>query len=73
MELAGRPRLIHSYDSIFKQYCEVNNIVFAEAITAESIYNYLDVIEVSDRTKKICLKSLETFLTNCSSIYSFQI
>lgn len=63
MELAGnRPRTIHSYDYIFKQFCEANNIIFAEEITAEAIYNYLDVMEVSDRTKKIRLKTVKAVL-----------
>lgn len=63
MELAGnRPRTIHSYDYIFRQFCEANNIVFVEEITAETVYNYLDVIQVSDRTKKIRLKSLKAML-----------
>lgn len=63
MELArNRPRTIHSYDNIFNQFCKANTIVFVEEINAESIYNYLDVLEVSARTKKIRLKTVKAVL-----------
>lgn len=63
MELAGnRPRTISSYDYIFKQFCSANNIVFAEEITADSIFNYLESLDVSIRTKKIRLKTVKALL-----------
>jgi len=54
MKIAGnRPRTIQSYDYIFKQFLQFNGLVFVEEINSDSIYNYLDNLEVSIQTKKI--------------------
>lgn len=63
MSIAGnRPRTIESYDYIFRGYCKANNINFVEEITIDSLYYYLENLEVSQRTKKIRLKTIKAVL-----------
>lgn len=63
MKIAGnRPRTIQSYDYIFKQFLQFNGLVFVEEINSDSIYNYLDNLEVSIQTKKIRLKTIKAVL-----------
>ncbi|WP_391116882.1 hypothetical protein [Psychrobacillus sp. L3] len=53
MQIAGnRPRTIQSYDYIFNQFVQYNGLVFIEEINSDSIYTYLDNIDVSIQTKK---------------------
>lgn len=64
MRIAGnRQRTIESYQYIFKQFVEVNNLIYVEDISIDSIYHYLDILEVSSRTKLIRLKSLKAVLS----------
>jgi len=63
MRIAGnRIRTIESYDYIISQFIQFNNLEFVEEITADSIYNYLDSIDVSNQTKLIRLKSIKAVL-----------
>ena len=63
MQIAGnRPRTIQSYDYIFKQFIEFNGLVFIEEINSDSIFNYLDNLDVSLQTKKIRLKTIKAVL-----------
>ncbi|RPJ97401.1 site-specific integrase [Rummeliibacillus sp. TYF005] len=64
MKIGGnRERTIQSYDYIFKQFIEINKLEYVEEITIDSIYHYLDSIEVSQRTKLIRLKSIKAVLS----------
>ncbi|WP_246097061.1 tyrosine-type recombinase/integrase [Psychrobacillus soli] len=64
MQIAGnRQRTIESYAYIFNQLVTVNRLQYIEDISAESIYHYLDVLEVSQRTKLIRLKSIKAVLS----------
>ncbi|WP_144788942.1 site-specific integrase [Lysinibacillus fusiformis] len=64
MRVAGnRPRTIDSYEYIFKQFVEINDIKYVEEINIDSIYNYLGSIDVSQRTKLIRLKSTKAVLS----------
>ncbi|MCS0788233.1 site-specific integrase [Cytobacillus firmus] len=63
MRIVGnRQRTIESYKYIFNQFVEVNKLIYVEDISVESIYHYLDIIDVSPRTKLIRLKSLKAVL-----------
>ena len=63
MQIAGnRPRTVQSYDYIFKQFVEFNGLIFIEEINSDSIFNYLDNLEVSLQTKKIRLKTIKAVL-----------
>ena len=63
MQIAGnRPRTIQSYDYIFKQFVKFNGLVFIEEINSDSIFNYLDNLDVSLQTKKIRLKTIKAVL-----------
>lgn len=64
MQIAGnRQRTIESYAYIFNQFVAVNRLEYVEDISAESIYHYLDVLEVSQQTKLIRLKSIKAVLS----------
>lgn len=63
MRIAGnRIRTIDSYSYVFMQFSTVNNLKYVEDITSDSIYNYLDSLEVKQTTKKIRLKTLKAVL-----------
>ncbi len=63
MNIAGnRPRAIHSYEYIFKGFCECNELHYVEQINLNSIYNYLGCLDVSIQTKKIRLKTIKAVL-----------
>ncbi|MFJ6264131.1 hypothetical protein ACIQGW_03810 [Lysinibacillus xylanilyticus] len=63
MNIAGnRPRTIDSYDYIFHGFCKTNNIHYVEEITINSIYSHLESLDVSQRTKKIRLKTIKAVL-----------
>lgn len=64
MRIAGnRQRTIESYEYIFLQFASINKLEYVEDITAESIYNYLSVLQVSPATKLIRLKSTKAVLS----------
>lgn len=64
MKIAGnRERTILSYKYIFNQFVEMNRLKYVEDISIDSIYHYLDVLEVSQRTKLIRLKSIKAVLS----------
>lgn len=63
MNIAGnRPRTIDSYDYIFRGFCEANKILYVEEITIDTIYSYLEGLDVSQQTKKIRLKTIKAVL-----------
>lgn len=63
MKVSGnRERTIHDYQYIFNQFVITNNLLYVEDINAETIYNYLDSLNVSNQTKLIRLKSIKAVL-----------
>ncbi|MGB2993570.1 MAG: site-specific integrase [Paenisporosarcina sp.] len=63
MRIAGnRIRTIESYDYIINQFIKFNKLEYVEDITTDSIYSYLDSIDVSNQTKLIRLKSIKAVL-----------
>ncbi|WP_242057230.1 tyrosine-type recombinase/integrase [Pseudalkalibacillus hwajinpoensis] len=64
MRVSGnRERTIESYNYIFKQFVDMTQIQYVEDITLDSIYSYLDALNVSRETKLIRLKSLKAILS----------
>lgn len=59
----NRQRTIESYEYIFLQFASINKIEYVEDITAESIYHYLDSLQVTPATKLIRLKSTKAVLS----------
>jgi integrase len=63
MRIAGnRERTIDSYNYIFNQFVQFNKLEYVEDINADSVYNYLDSLEVAQATKLIRLKSIKAVL-----------
>lgn len=64
MKISGnRPRTIESYKYIFNQFIDMTLLKYVEEITVDSIYHYLDSLQVSASTKLIRLKSLKAVLS----------
>ncbi|WP_313236130.1 tyrosine-type recombinase/integrase [Sporosarcina ureae] len=64
MRISGnRQRTIESYQYIFEQFVRVNKLQYVEDITVESLYHYLEVLEVKPSTKLIRLKSTKAVLS----------
>lgn len=54
MNIAGnRPRTIDSYDYIFRGFCEANKILYVEEITIDTIYSYLEGLDVKKMWENI--------------------
>lgn len=64
MRIGGnRQRTIESYDYIFNQFIVSNNLKYVEDISIETIYHYLDLLDVAPRTKLIRLKTIKAVLS----------
>ena len=64
MNVSGnRQRTIESYKYIFEQFISVNQLQYVEDITVDSIYHYLDSLDVKQTTKLIRLKSIKAVLS----------
>ncbi|WP_321285159.1 tyrosine-type recombinase/integrase [Exiguobacterium profundum] len=64
MKISGnRPRTIESYKYVFNQFKATSSIKFVEDISIDSIYHYLDSLNVSANTKLIRLKTLKAVLS----------
>ncbi|WP_342598811.1 site-specific integrase [Psychrobacillus sp. FSL H8-0483] len=63
MRIAGnRERTIDSYNYILNQFVVFNKLEYVEDINSDSIYNYLESLNVSNQTKLIRLKSIKAVL-----------
>lgn len=60
----NRKRTIQSYQYIFKQFIEVTQLKYVEDISLDSIYQYLEEINVARETKLIRLKSIKAVLSH---------
>ncbi|MGY3189728.1 tyrosine-type recombinase/integrase [Lysinibacillus sp. TE18511] len=66
MKLNGiRKRTIDDYNLNFTQFIEFNELTYLDQITTDTIYNWLDSMNVSDVTKKNRLKCLKAVLSKC--------
>lgn len=64
MEITGsRPRTIESYSYIFNDFVEHTGLIYVEEINADSIYDYLNDINVAKTTKLLRLKTIKAVLS----------
>lgn len=64
MEISGnRPRTISSYQFVFDEFIRITELVYVEDINADSIYDYLNTIQVAKATKLLRLKSIKAVLS----------
>lgn len=64
MKIAGnRKRTIESYQYIIEQFVELTKVEYVSDINIDSIYSYLDMIDVTPATKLIRLKSTKAVLS----------
>lgn len=63
MQLNGnRPRTIQSYDFAFEEFMRITGVEYVEDISSDTIYEYLNSIDVSKATKLVRLKSIKAVL-----------
>ena len=66
MRLSGlRPRTISDYKTHVNHFAKTTGLTYLSEITADHIYEWLDSMDVSNRTKLIRLKCLKAFLSRC--------
>lgn len=64
MRISGnRPRTIESYSYIFNQFIDMTLLKYVDEINIDSIYRYLDNLQVSASTKLIRLKTIKAVLS----------
>lgn len=60
-----RERTMSDYELHVNHYCKITNVNYIEEITAESIFEWLSSMNVSNQTKLIRLKCFKAFLGRC--------
>jgi hypothetical protein len=66
MEISGnRPRTISDYSIHVNHFKDTTGLAYLSDITAERIYYWLSLMDVSNQTKLIRLKCLKAFLSRC--------
>ncbi|XRD24246.1 site-specific integrase [Lysinibacillus fusiformis] len=66
MEVSGyRPRTIKDYDTVLMNFSKSAGVTYLEEITVDTIYSWLDGMQVVNQTKLTRLKVLKSFLGKC--------
>lgn len=66
MEVSGyRPRTIRDYDTILMNFSKSTGVTYLEEITVDTIYSWLNSMQVINQTKLTRLKVLKSFLGKC--------
>lgn len=66
MQASGyRPRTMQDYDRLLNNFAKSIGIVYLEEVTVESIYLWLDSMQVGNQTKLTRLKVVKSFLGKC--------
>lgn len=66
MEVSGyRPRTIKDYDTVLMNFSKSAEVTYLEDITVDTIYSWLDSMQVINQTKLTRLKVLKSFLGKC--------
>ncbi|WP_312144910.1 MULTISPECIES: site-specific integrase [Lysinibacillus] len=60
-----RPRTIKDYETIVNHLVDAQTITFLNEITLDTIYSWLENMQVSNQTKLTKLKALKSFLSKC--------
>ncbi|NRD78466.1 site-specific integrase [Bacillus sp. BRMEA1] len=68
MEISGnRPRTISDYTIHVNHFKETTRLTYLDDITADRIYDWLSMMDVSNQTKLTRVKCLKAFLSRCFS------
>lgn len=66
MQVSGyRPRTLKDYDTILNNFTKSTGITYLEEVTVDTIYSWLDSMEVVNQTKLTRLKVVKSFLGKC--------
>lgn len=66
MQVSGyRPRTIKDYDTVLMNFLKSAGVTYLEEITVNTIYSWLDSMQVVNQTKLTRLKVLKSFLGKC--------
>ena len=66
MQVSGyRPRTIKDYDTVLMNFSKSTEITYLEEIPVDTIYSWLDSMQVVNQTKLTRLKVLKSFLGKC--------
>lgn len=66
MQTSGyRTRTMKDYETIVLNFQKATNVEFIDEIKAETIYKWLDSMQVTNQTKLTRLKALKSFLSKC--------
>ncbi|MFG3613183.1 tyrosine-type recombinase/integrase [Rummeliibacillus stabekisii] len=64
MDITGsRPRTIESYSYVFNDFIKITGLIYVEDIDVDSIYEYLNEINVAKTTKLLRLKTIKAVLS----------
>jgi len=66
MQVSGyRPRIMEDYDRLLNNFAKSTEIAYLEEFTVDSIYSWLDSMQVGNQTKLTRLKVIKSFLGKC--------
>ncbi|WP_432352087.1 hypothetical protein [Sporosarcina sp. A2] len=66
MQVSGyRPRTIKDYNTVLLNFSKSSRITYLEDVGADTIYLWLDSMQVVNQTKLTRLKVLKSFLSKC--------
>lgn len=66
MEVSGyRPRTIKDYNTVLMNFSKSTGVTYLEEIAVDTIYSWLDSMQVVNQTKLTRLKVLKSFLGKC--------
>lgn len=66
MQVSGyRPRTIKDYDTVLMNFSKSTGVTYLEEITVDTIYLWLDSMQIVNQTKLTRLKVLKSFLSKC--------
>lgn len=66
MQVSGyHPRTTKDYDTILMKFSKSTRVTYLEDITVDTIYSWLDSMQVANQTKLTRLKVLKSFLGKC--------
>ncbi|MBM7664547.1 site-specific recombinase XerD [Solibacillus kalamii] len=66
MQVSGyRPRTLKDYDTVLSNFAKSTRVTYLEDITVDTVYSWLNSMQVVNQTKLTRLKVLKSFLGKC--------
>lgn len=66
MQVSGyRPRTLKDYDTVLSNFAKSTTVTYLEDITVDTVYSWLNSMQVVNQTKLTRLKVLKSFLGKC--------